>query len=91
MGNTKHERTCIVCSKKYKYCHRCGEYNPDETWRYMFCDENCRQIFKVCGAFSFNEISAYEARELLDQCDLSNKVRNNQIINNIDEIYGGAN
>jgi len=90
MGKLKHERTCIICGKKYSYCSHCGEYDPDETWKYMYCSLNCKAIFKACSAFKFGEISADEAAKSLDNCDLSNKESFGDIFKeNIDEIYGG--
>lgn len=66
-----HERKCIVDLKEYKYCPHCNKYNSAETWRTIFCSENCRGIYKVVERFKSNGISALEAQELLKEYDLS--------------------
>jgi len=91
MSNNQHERTCIVCGKKYKYCHRCGQYNSNEVWRYMYCDVDCKEIFGICSAFAFGDINASEAKSELDKHNLSTiKVRHPQLVQNLKDIYGGA-
>ena len=47
-----HERKCVVCNKEYKYCSKCGQYNANETWRYMTCSENCRDIFDIIPKYN---------------------------------------
>lgn len=68
-----HERKCIVDLKEYKYCNKCGGYNANETWRFVFCSENCRGIYGVVEKFISGNISALEAQELLKNYDLSEK------------------
>ncbi len=38
------DRTCFVCRNGYKYCPTCGGDDPKETWRFLFCSDNCRKI-----------------------------------------------
>lgn len=66
-----HERKCIVDLKEYKYCNHCNEYNPDETWRFIFCSQNCRSVYNIVGKFLTSKISADDAKAELDKCDLS--------------------
>jgi len=40
-------RTCLVCGAKYKYCNSCGDYNPEETWRFLFDNEKCHDIYDI--------------------------------------------
>lgn len=56
------ERTCLVCGKKYEYCPHCGQHNPHETWRFLFCSENCNKIDNVIASYRSKEISASEAK-----------------------------
>lgn len=67
------DRKCIVCPDKhhYKYCNNCNGYNSLETWRFIFCSENCRGIYKIASDFVDNIITGAEAKELLKEYDLS--------------------
>ena len=66
-----HERICVVDNKAYRYCGRCGKYEPRKGGE-MFCSDNCREIFSVCSKYVTKKITATEAKELLDKLDLSN-------------------
>ena len=66
-----HERICVVDNKPYRYCGRCGKYEPRNGGE-MFCSDNCRDIFSVCSKYVTKKITATEAKELLDKLDLSN-------------------
>ncbi len=70
MGNRDYTRTCIVCQDKYKYCAHCGEYNPREPWRYLYCSENCKAIFKVCNDFNNGNINQKDAKSRLDKLNI---------------------
>lgn len=69
-----HNRKCIVDLTEYKYCPHCGD-NPDETWRFIYCSENCRGIDKVMQGFVSGRLSELEAQEELKNYDVDmNKV-----------------
>lgn len=59
-----HERKCIIDNKIYEYCPRCGN-NPNETWRFLYCSEDCRNADTIIKKFKANKISALEARNEL--------------------------
>lgn len=83
-----HERKCIVDLKEYKYCNRCGGYNSEETWRFIFCSENCKNIYAIVDKFLAGSIDAIKAQELLKECDLSGKEHFHiHIKKHIDEIF----
>lgn len=83
-----YERKCIVDATEYKYCNKCGHYNSDETWRFIFCGENCRKIYKVMERFVNKSITELEAQELLKECDLSNKEHfEKDIKDNLRKVY----
>lgn len=69
---TNTERKCIVDHTTYKYCPHCGNYNSKETWRLIFCSENCMAIHDVYDKVKAQKISTYEAKQLLNACDMSN-------------------
>lgn len=66
-----YERKCIVDLTNYRYCNQCNEFNPDETWRFLFCCENCRNIYRIVDEYDAKKITANEAKEKLEKCDLT--------------------
>lgn len=70
---TRGERTCVVCGTKYVYCPNCKKGNPDETWRYLYDSEECREIYKVCNHFSFGHIDAEEAGRKLEKYNVTDR------------------
>lgn len=67
-----HEKKCIVCGTQYKYCNHCSEYNSEETWRHLFCSENCKGIFDIYMKTRDGVISKEEAIRKIKKFDLSN-------------------
>ena len=67
------DRKCIVCPDKhhYKYCNNCGGYNSLETWRFIFCSENCKEIYKIASDFVNGELTGIEAKKELEKYDIS--------------------
>lgn len=65
-------RVCMVDRKEYKYCPDCAEYNPKETWRFLFCSEDCYAIYRVYEAYRDKKMTAEEAQKELANYDLSN-------------------
>lgn len=59
-------KTCKVCGKQYEYCNHCPSRNLIESWRNLYCSENCSDSFRVMGQYSAGKISATEAREKLE-------------------------
>lgn len=87
MGRRKFNRICIVCGKNYEYCSHCGKFNPREKWRYLYCSENCREIWKVCNGVENEGLSIAEAKQRLSKCDVpSNDVINKDLVPIIERI-----
>lgn len=83
------DRKCIVCPDKhiYKYCSHCAGYNSKETWRYLYCSQNCRGIYNLATDFSRGNISGSDAKKELEKYDLSDlEFFNSTIKNEIKEI-----
>lgn len=83
------DRKCIVCPDKhiYKYCSHCAGYNSKETWRYLYCSQNCRGIYNIATDFSKGKISGLDAKKELEKYDLSDlEFFNSTIKNEIEEI-----
>ena len=82
------ERTCIVCGTKYVYCPNCKKGYPDETWRYLYDSEECREIYKVCNHFSFGHIDAEEAGRKLEKYNVTDRSKYSEDIRkNLSAIY----
>lgn len=64
----KGKRICYICGKEYEYCHRCSK---DPTWKYVFCDENCKHISKILDDYVAGIITANAANDVLKTLDLS--------------------
>lgn len=82
------ERTCIVCGKKYVYCPNCQKGDPNETWRNIYCSEDCRSIFKICNSFAFGHINAEAAKKKLEKYDVADRSKYSEDIrNNLSAIF----
>ena len=65
-------RICCVCHREYMYCPVC---NPEDrqkpTWYYVYCGENCKDIYAVTSDYENGKIFANDAKQQLDKLDLS--------------------
>lgn len=86
-------RECVVCKTKYKYCMGCPhKYNTKETWRNIFCSENCREIYQIYNSLKGKEIDKSTAKKRLKKCDLSRlSLFNDFIKNDITQIVNEGN
>lgn len=55
------DKKCIVCNKHHKYCVNDPRYDKNETWRNLYCSEECREVFDVYNEFKHGLIKAEEA------------------------------
>lgn len=70
----RNNRVCCVCGKEYYYCSNdCMDSVNKPSWLGSFCCENCRNVYNACACYNVNKMSKDEAKEILDNCDLSNK------------------
>lgn len=60
-------RVCFMCGSPYEWCNTCHDFDPTETWKYLYHDENCLAISRIWYAYRGNEISKEEARQQMDQ------------------------
>lgn len=69
----KEDKICVVCGNKYKYCQSCPQkYNVTETWRNIFCSENCRELYHVYDQIKAGQITDKNAAKALKKLDISN-------------------
>lgn len=83
----KGARTCIVCGTHYKYCPSCGQDNPDDTWRFIYCSENCRDVFKTVEQFKARKITKEQAAAALSALKMPAKIQEH-IHKDIKSIFG---
>lgn len=83
-----HERNCICCGTSYEYCPRCKVYLFEDTWKALYCNENCRGIYKILEAHRAGRIEPFDAQEQLNTFDLSRKEQFNGVLKaQIEEIF----
>lgn len=88
MAMLENNKKCLVCGKVYTYCGSCAEYRNKPTWMTTFHSDNCRQIFNTISAYIAKAITAEEARKRLKKCDLADKAKFSQKLQDaITEIF----
>lgn len=83
------DRKCIVCPDKhhYKYCSNCSGYNSKETWRFLYCSQNCKEIYSIATDFVNGKLNGLEAKHKLEKLDLSDLEFYHSVIKkNIEDI-----
>lgn len=69
----KKNRKCLLCGTEYTYCSGCQKDQSKPAWMAEFHEENCKTIFKTCVSFYMNHLTKSQAKEILSNCDLSQK------------------
>lgn len=67
----KDNKTCAVCYSGYHYCPNCRDDKDKPTWMFVFCSENCHDIYMTTSAYANKKITAKEAKDKLDKLDIS--------------------
>lgn len=62
-----HERKCMMCGTEYKYCSHCNDFDPTESWKYLYHDKKCRAIANIWYAYRGNEISKEDAKARMSE------------------------
>lgn len=65
------ERICLLDKKSYKYCPNCGGDSPSETWRNLYCSENCYKIATLWQKHRDKKITDLETKRELLKLDLT--------------------
>ena len=73
MATKRYKKICTVCGKEYEFCSGCREYALQPSWKNIYDNENCRNIFNILVDFKQKKISVAEAKEKINACDLSYK------------------
>ena len=69
----KRDRKCYLCGVSYKYCPTCSQDRMKPSYMTEFHNENCKNIFDICTRFNMELMSKSDAKNALEQCDLTNK------------------
>jgi len=69
---SQNNRACYTCGKLYSYCFSCPD-DPRPRWTFMFCCEECKEIFEILTSYGAGHKTARETRDLLAKYDLQNK------------------
>lgn len=69
----KRDRKCLLCGETYQYCPTCTQDRIKPAWMAEFHSENCKNIFDIATRFNMQLLTKAEAKEAMEQCDLSNK------------------
>ena len=64
-------KKCVCCEGKYKYCSHCNKNVKQESWKNLFCSENCRDVFKTLQDYVNGYLNIAEAKEKLCGLDLN--------------------
>lgn len=68
---SKFDKTCIVCSEKYRFCGGCVDYKNKPRWMTSFHNDNCHIIFNTIMEYRAGVKTPTECAEILRGCDLS--------------------
>ena len=80
-------KTCITCGENYTFCTGCSEFDHLPRWMAMYHNENCKELFDITTGYLCGHISADEAKERYEKCDLSYKENlREKIQKSIDEL-----
>lgn len=66
-------RICLTCGTSYEYCGACPSGLNSPTWKSLFDEENCKNVFEIVSDYAQKTILKESANEKLLKCDLSNK------------------
>lgn len=55
------DRKCLLCNGNYKFCLNSNKYDRTETWRNLYCSENCRELYFLYDKMKSGKIERKEA------------------------------
>lgn len=84
------EKHCIVSPlHTYTYCPKCDK--QAETWRNLYCSENCRNIYHLLDDYKANKIDANNAKSKLEELNIpSISDLNEKLQPIVEKIYAEA-
>lgn len=82
----KVNKKCAVCGTAYHYCTGCKEDINMPRWKFLFHDENCKNIYDIINSYKTNEITKEQAKSRLGKLELPDIVSGFKAT--VDEIVG---
>lgn len=67
--------TCPICGNRYHVCGDCKKTREFTPWRTIADSINCYKICMALSGYTSGNTEKEKTRELLEQCDLSEKNR----------------
>lgn len=64
-------RNCLMDNTEYKYCPDCADNNKDESWRFLYCSERCRDIDFAVRAYKSNKNTLGDVKNILAKYDIT--------------------
>ena len=81
------ERKCVLCGTQYIYCPHCKD-DPKETWRFLYCSDNCRDVYHIIELWIAKKLTSVQARNQLEKCTLPPMEDIKEALRkNIEQIY----
>jgi hypothetical protein len=72
MSKKQNNATCAVCGNGYYLCIACNRNKTTwKPWMVIVDNENCYNVYDIVSKYIANDITKEEAKELLNQVDLS--------------------
>ena len=90
MANDKN-RTCMMCGAQYKFCSHCNDFDPSESWKYLYHDQKCKDLGQIWYAYRGNEITKEQAKKRMEKIkpNIDDVLKYTSIAaNEIKEIFG---
>lgn len=67
----KFDRECVICKTHYSYCPNCHHYDNLPRWMFLFCSQNCHDIYQELADYGNGEKTLSKTRAALKKLDLS--------------------
>ncbi len=84
------EKVCMICGKHYVYCPNCGDGDPKETWRNLYCSNGCRKLFDTLSKWKNNVIATPDAKKTLDELNVESIQLNEMLKSDVDAIQAAT-
>lgn len=75
-------RICFACGEHYEWCNTCHDFNPTDSWKYLYDTEDCLAMSKIWYAYKGDEITKAEAKMLAEKHPetLEKVLKNNSVL-----------
>lgn len=82
-------KQCLVCKTTYEFCQFCSRFDHLPRFMTTFCSQNCKDVFDTACAYEQGKMSQGEAKENLNNLDLSRRMYyTGSIATSVNKILG---